>query len=202
MPSHAVGQTPGNGPPCRRPTRLRRIRLATYGHAAAIPARSIAVLAAVLLTACSASTLPSSPAKLPTTSPPSGGPVPAQLLGNWYLPPASVTAVSGIPCPANPTPTNCFFQLELAATSWSISFVATCGIAVPSQGDVVVNNNEMDFFNSVYCGLQLPDGLGRFTWRGTAGILHFTLISDNCTRAHVLTNSGWSRTLVAGQPGG
>jgi hypothetical protein len=101
---------------------------------------------------------------------------------------------SGIPCPPNPTPTNCFFQLTLAATSWSISFVATGGTAVPSQGDVVVNNDEIDFFNSVYCGLQLPNGLGRFTWRVTAGVLYFTLISDTCTRAHVLTNRGWSRT--------
>jgi len=213
MADQAVGQTPGNGPPCRRPTRPPPMRLAIYGHAAGIPRRSIAVLAAVLLTACSAPTLSSSSAKQPTkssnvpsptatASPPPGGPVPAQLLGNWYLSPASVTEVSGIPCPANPTPTNCFFQLALAATTWSISFVATGGIVVPSQGNVVVNNNEIDFFNSVYCGLQLPDGLGRFTWRVTAGILYFTLISDNCTRAHVLTNSGWSRTLVAGQPGG
>ncbi len=59
---------------------------------------------------------------------------------------------------------------------------------------MVVNDNEIDFFNSVYCGLQLPNGLGRFTWRVTAGVLYFTLISDNCTRAHVLTNRGWSRT--------
>jgi hypothetical protein len=53
------------------------------------------------------------------------------------------------------------------------------------------NNNEMDFFNSVYCGLRLPDGLGRFTWRFTAWVLNFTLISDNCTRAYVLTDRGW-----------
>ena len=137
----------------------------------------------------------------PQGSPPPGGPVPSQLWGNWYLPGASVTQVSQIPCPSNPTPTNCFFQLALDATTWSISFVATGGIAVPSQGNVVVNSNEMDFFNSVYCG-PLPSGLGRFTWRVTAGVLYFTLISDECTRAHVLTNKGWTRTLVAGQAGG
>jgi hypothetical protein len=137
----------------------------------------------------------------PTASPPPGGPVPAQLLGNWYLPGASVTQVSGDSCPSNPTPTNCFFQLMLGATTWSISYVASGGIQVPSQGTVVVNNNEMDFFNSVYCG-PLPTGLGRFTWSVTAGVLYFTLISDECTRAHVLTNRGWIRTLVAGQPGG
>jgi hypothetical protein len=141
------------------------------------------------------------PSPIPTPSPPPGGPVPSQLWGNWYLPGAAVTEVSQIPCPSKPTPTNCFFQLALDATTWSISLVATGGIIVPSQGNVVVNSNEMDFFNSVYCG-PLPTGLGRFTWRVTAGVLYFTLISDECTRAHVLTNRGWTRTLVAGQPGG
>jgi hypothetical protein len=143
------------------------------------------------------------PTPTPTASPPPGSPVPSQLWGNWYLPGAAVTQVTAgtIQCPSNPTPTNCFFQLALDATTWSISFVATGGIVVPSQGNAVVNSNEMDFFNSVYCG-PLPTGLGRFTWRVTAGVLYFTLISDECTRAHVLTNRGWTRTLVAGQPGG
>jgi hypothetical protein len=90
----------------------------------------------------------------------------------------------------------------LGGSTWSISYAALGGIVVPSQGNVVANRNEMDFYNSAYCGLQLPAGLGRFTWRVTAGVLYFTLISDTCTRAHVLTNSGWTRTLVAGQPGG
>ena len=139
---------------------------------------------------------------IPTASPPPGGPVPSQVWGNWYLSGAAVTQVSQTPCPSPPTPTNCFFQLMLGGSTWSISYVATGGIVVPSQGNVVANSNEMDFYNSDYCGLQLPAGLGRFTWRVTAGILYFTLISDACTRAHVLTNRGWTRTLVAGQPGG
>ena len=138
----------------------------------------------------------------PASSLPPGFPVPAQLWGNWYLPGAAVTQVSGDRCPSNPTPTNCFFQLMLGGSTWSISYVASGGIQVPSQGNVVVNSNEMDFYNSAYCGLQLPAGLGRFRWRVTAGVLYFTLISDSCTRAHVLTNRGWTRTLVAGQPGG
>jgi hypothetical protein len=144
---------------------------------------------------------PAIPSPIPTPSPPPGGPVPEQLVGNWYLPGASVTQVSGDRCPLDPTPTNCFFQLMLGGSTWSISYVAGGGIQVPSQGNVVVHSNEMDFYNSVYCG-PLPSGLGRFTWRVTAGVLYFTKISDACTRAHVLTNRGWARTLVAGQPGG
>ena len=173
------------------------------GRAAALLGIAFVFLASSCGQSTPSATLPPSavPSPTPTASLPSGGPVPEQLVGNWYLPGASVTQVSQIPCPSNPTPTNCFFQLALDATTWSISFVATGGIAVPSQGNVVVNSNEMDFFNSVYCG-PLPSGLGRFKWRVTAGVLYFTLISDECTRAHVLTNKGWTRTLVAGQPGG
>jgi hypothetical protein len=139
----------------------------------------------------------------PTSSPPPGGPVPSQLWGNWYLPGAAVTQVTEgtTHCPSNPTPTNCFFQLMLGGSTSSISYVALGGIYAASQGDVVANRNEMDFYNSAYC---LPEGggLGRYTWRLTAGVLYFTLISDTCSRALVLTNRGWARTLVAGQPGG
>src|ERR1017187_9586082 len=163
-----------------------------------------------LASSCSQSTASASPtpaavsSPIPTSSPPPGVPVPSQLWGNWYLPGAAVTQVTAgtIPCPSNPTPTNCFFQLMLGGSTWSISFVASGGIVVPSQGNVVVNSNEMDFYNSDYCGLQLPAGLGRFTWRVTVGVLYFTLISDTCSRALILTNRGWTRTLVAGQPGG
>ena len=141
----------------------------------------------------------SSPA--PTSSPPPGGPVPSQLWGNWYLPGEAVTHV-GERCPSNPTPTNCFFQLTLGGSTWSISYLALSGINTPSQGNVVAHRNEMDFYNSAYCDFPEAGGLGRYTWRLTAGVLHFTLISDTCSRAVVLTNRGWTRTLVAGQPGG
>jgi hypothetical protein len=140
----------------------------------------------------------------PTSSPPPGGPVPSQLWGNWYLPGAAVTQVTAgtIHCPSNPTPTNCFFQLMLGGSTWSISYAALGGIYVPSQGNVAANRNEMDFYNSAYCDFPEAGGLGRYTWRLTAGVLYFTLISDTCSRALVLTNRGWARTLVAGQPGG
>jgi hypothetical protein len=174
------------------------------GRAAALLGIAFVFLASSCGQSTPSATLPLSavPSPTPTASLPPGGPVPEQLVGNWYLPGASVTQVSGDRCPLDPTPTNCFFQLMLGGSTWSISFVASGGIVVPSQGNIVVNSNEMDFYNSDYCGLQLPAGLGRFTWRVTAGVLYFTKISDACTRAHVLTNKGWTRTLVAGQPGG
>jgi hypothetical protein len=174
------------------------------GRGAALLGIAFVFLASSCSQSTPSATLPPSAVSspTPTTSPPPGLPVPSELWGNWYLPGASVTQVSGDRCPSNPTPTNCFFQLMLGGSTWSISYAALGGIVVPSQGNVVANRNEMDFYNSAYCGLQLPAGLGRFTWRVTTGVLYFTLISDTCSRANVLTNRGWTRTLVAGQPGG
>jgi hypothetical protein len=191
---------------CRAANRSIQSHTLRQGRAAAL----LGIAFVFLASSCSQSAASASPtpaavsSPTPTSSPPPGGPVPSQLWGNWYLPGAAVTQVTAgtIPCPSNPTPTNCFFQLMLGGSTWSISFVASGGIVVPSQGNVVANGNEMDFYNSAYCGIQLPAGLGRFTWRVTAGVLYFTMISDTCTRAHVLTNRGWTRTLVAGQPGG
>jgi hypothetical protein len=68
------------------------------------------------------------PIPYPTAS---GGLVPSQLWGNWYLPGAAVTQVSGAQCPSPPTPRTCFFQLALDSTTWSISYVASGGIVVP-----------------------------------------------------------------------
>lgn len=162
------------------------------------PVAALLALAIVFLaSSCGPST---SSAKLPTPSvapsPPPGGPVPAQLLGDWYWfrPPADVTAVSGVACPSPPTPTNCFFQLTLTATTYHQAFTATGGSQFAGSGDVVVNNNEIDFFNGAICGLKLPDGVGRYTWTLTRGILYFKLISDPCTRWEVYTDQGWGRT--------
>jgi hypothetical protein len=126
---------------------------------------------------------------------PSGGPVPAQLLGAWFMPPAAVEAVSGVACPSPPSATNCFFQLTLLAKTYYQAYTASGGKQAAGQGNVVVNNNEIDFFNGAMCGLKLPDGIGRYRWTITAGLLYFTLISDPCTRWEVYTHQGWSRSL-------
>jgi hypothetical protein len=134
------------------------------------------------------------PAAAASPSPPPGGPVPAQLLGDWFLPPAAVESV-GYPCPSPPTAANCFFQLTLTATTYLQIRLDGIVKQPDGKGDVVVNNNEIDFFNDAFEGcLYLPDGVGRYTWTLTGGVLDFTLISDPCLRANVESLPGWSRT--------
>jgi hypothetical protein len=129
----------------------------------------------------------------PAASPPLGGPVPAQLLGDWYLPPAAAEAAVGVSCPSPATTSNCFYDLTLAPTSYKLVY-RDGGFSGAGNGDAVVNNNEIDFFNGQQCGLQLSDGVGRYTWTLTGGILTFTLISDPCGRSGKFTQRGWSRT--------
>jgi hypothetical protein len=162
-----------------------------------------ALLAAVVLfgSSCGQTTSSSSPptpsaapSPTPVASPPPGGPLPAQLLGDWFLPPAAVLAV-GYPCPKPPTAANCFFQLTLTATTYQQFRLGGTALLPGGKGDVVVNNNEIDFFNDGFEGcLPLPDGVGRYTWTLTGGVLSFTLISDRCARSAVVPLQGWSRT--------
>jgi hypothetical protein len=132
----------------------------------------------------------------PVASPPPGGPVPVGLQGNWFLPPATYMALNGsaTPCPSPPSAANCFFELTLMSTTYREAYSAKGGRQEAGQGDVVVNNNEIDFFNGVLCGRQLPDGVGRYRWALTGGLLYLTLISDPCPRPGPLVYQGWSRT--------
>jgi hypothetical protein len=146
---------------------------------------------------CSQSTSSANaPTRSATPSPPAGDPVPTQLLGDWFMamPPAVIEAKTGVQCPSHPTAENCFFQLTLMASTSHAYFVASPGVEDLGLGDVVVNNNEIDFFNGVYCGIPLPGGIGRYTWKLTGGLLYLTNISDPCTRAHFFSYQGWSRT--------
>lgn len=139
-----------------------------------------------------------SPTQAPSPSPPpGGGPVPAQLLGDWFLPPAAVTTNYGffVQCPSPATAANCFFQLTFTATTYQVAVTAKGGSQPWGFGDVVVNKNEIDFFNSVE-GQHAPDDfVGRYTWVLTGGFLHLTLISDQGGRAEIMPyQTGWSRT--------
>jgi hypothetical protein len=118
------------------------------------------------------------------------------LIGDWFMfmPPAVFESVTGLSCPSPPTAENCFFQLTLLASTSHAYFVANVGVGDLGTGDVVVNNDEIDFFSGVYCGLPLPDGVGRYTWKLTSGLLYLTNISDPCTRAHFFSYQGWTRT--------
>jgi len=95
-------------------------------------------------------------------SPPPGGPVPSQLIGDWVQMGSS-------------TPSDTV-DLILNATTFSF---ATSGES--NFGDIVVNGTEIDFFNGDGCGLRLPDGIGRYNWTLGNGTLHFKpLAQDPC----------------------
>jgi hypothetical protein len=167
----------------------------SQGWASPAIAALVGVAIAILASSCGGSTAAANvPAPSAAAGTPRGGPVPAELLGDWFMPPAAVEPVSGVPCPSPATVTNCFFQLTLMATTYHQAYTASGGQQAAGQGNVVVSGNEIVFFNGLVCGLKLPDGVGRYTWTITAGILHFTLISDPCTRWEVYTHQGWSRT--------
>lgn len=140
----------------------------------------------------SATPVVSRPAASP--SPPPGGPVPAQLLGHWFMPPESVVSV-GYPCPTHPTAANCFFELTLTATTYVQTRLNGTVSEPDGKGNVVVNDNEIDFFNDSFEGcLFLPNGIGRYTWTLTRGVLYLTDLSDPCPRANVESLQGWRRT--------
>lgn len=122
---------------------------------------------------------------------PTGGPVPAELLGKWYLPTAAVSAAAGGFCRAPVTYQTCNLRLTLDTTTYS--FVGTYA---PGPGDVVVNNSEVDFFNAPQCDFKGAQGVGQYRWTLTGGGLHLkALNSDPCGRGEVLTNQTFYRTL-------
>ena len=47
-----------------------------------------------------------------------------------------------------------------------------------AHGDLAVKGNEIAFFNAAICGLQLPDGVGRYRWTIEGKRLHFELIGE------------------------
>jgi len=119
---------------------------------------------------------------------PQGGPVPATLLGDWFLPPAIVVAVEGN--------SSCrLLRLTLTATTYRLTHDPACG-GLTSTGEAVVNKTEIDFFNADVCGLKLPDGVGRYGWTLAGGLLHFSALNpDPCPRgAAWFDNRSYSRT--------
>jgi quercetin dioxygenase-like cupin family protein len=133
-----------------------------------------------------------SPSPASAASPPPGGPVPAQLLGDWLLdtpnPDPGLTEAGII---------NGKVKLTLTATTYLVQGEPA------AAGSVVVNNNEIDFFSQTYgqggCRLQLPDGVGRYTWILAGGVLHFAPLmrsgyfGDPCGRL-VIADQSYIRT--------
>lgn len=96
----------------------------------------------------------------PSAAPPAGGPAPAALIGQW-VPTTDPRTIGGAPV-----------RLVIRATSWIDGSV---------HGDLVVSGDEIDFYNSDYCGLRLPDGVGRYRWSITGDLLTLTLLApDPC----------------------
>jgi hypothetical protein len=66
-----------------------------------------------------------------------------------------------------------------------------------AQGRIVVNGDEIAFFNSnaPSCPLRLPEGVGRYRWRLTGDKLHLTEIgNDPCVRATHLAGATYLRS--------
>lgn len=156
-------------------------------HGAALICIAIVSLAA----SCGQST---SSVKLSTPSaapsPPPGGPVPAQLLGGWYLTPADINAVLGYSaCPSPATVATCSVQIVFTATTYS--WPNNLGLE-SGGGNVVVNKTEIDFLLALpVC----PNGVGRYTWTLTGDVLHFApLNQDPCQpRSGFLVNLNFHR---------
>jgi len=119
-------------------------------------------------TASSAATTP--PTGLPSGSgtPPPGGPAPPQLIGHWI----EVSPTAGP-------------DLTLSATHY---------VFEEGQGDIVVNGDEIDFFHGSACGLQLPQGVGRYKWRLSGTTLAFTAITvDPCGRVNRIDGATYTK---------
>jgi hypothetical protein len=122
--------------------------------------------------------------------------VPNELLGDWFLPPEAEATIWGFaaPCPANPTPKNCFIQLTLTTTTEHLQIKAGA-MQDAGTAQVVVNGSEIYFFDSSFCGLKLPDGVGHYKWTLTSGgDLQMTTISEACSpRDQFLATQAWGR---------
>ena len=180
----------------------------TTEHRIGSPGISAPLVAALFFigSACGQSTssqIVPTPSVAPVTSAaavaPTGSPVPAQLLGDWFLSPAAVQDL-GWTCRPNPTMANCHWRLTLTATTYDEFLETTSSEQFAAHGSVVVNNNEVDFFKGSWTGpsggercAESSDGVGHFTWALSGATLKFTEISDPCPYTLILTEAAWSR---------
>jgi hypothetical protein len=176
--------------PSNQPSGRLADDIMTFGVGARIIACVVLFLSSWSLVACGGSTNPSSsttphpttpaPAAATATttaaSPPPGGAAPARLVGTWtrVIHTADEAAV-----------------VTIDTNSFSVS--DTLGGA---SGEIVVNGNEIDFFNVPQCHLFLPKGVGRYRWRLRGATLHFTALnSDPCPVRHGhFANQNFTRT--------
>jgi hypothetical protein len=157
-------------------------------------ARMLCIACVLAAWACGPSTPSANVTPSAASGKPAGGPVPAQLLGDWLLPPAAANIYlesSGEMCPPPLAVATCMFKLTFTATTFYFEINAPGHSS--GGGDAVVNGTEIDFFNAPGCGLQFPDGVGRYMWTLTDGVLHFTSMNqDPCPRSPILANQSYS----------
>jgi ABC-type transport system substrate-binding protein len=119
-------------------------------------------------TTSSAATTPPTVSPSPSGTPPPGGPAPSELIGTWI----EVSPTAGL-------------DLTLSAAHYAFG---------EGHGDIVVNGNEIDFFNGDSCGLPLPQGVGRYRWKLSGTTLTFTGITvDPCGRVNRLDGATYMK---------
>lgn len=71
-----------------------------------------------------------------------------------------------------------------------------------ARGNVVVNGDEIDFFNGNLCGLRLPRGVGKYRWElvGDSAVKFTGLNEDPCPRVDILAGVTWTRTPASPAP--
>lgn len=115
--------------------------------------------AAATATATAAVTPGTTAAAIVAASRPPGGPAPAQLIGKWER--VISTAGSG------------------AVVTFTANGFHVTDSLLGAFGAIVVNGNEIDFFNVKACGLYLPEGVGRYKWSLQGTTLHFTPLNED-----------------------
>lgn len=99
--------------------------------------------------------------------------MPSSLAGTWYHPLHST-------------------EVNLSGNEYRVTQTDPANHA---EGNVVVDGDEIDFFNGNGCGVLLPGGIGRYRWKlQDSGSVHFTALNqDPCGRADILENATWTR---------
>jgi uncharacterized protein YjlB len=62
---------------------------------------------------------------------------------------------------------------------------------------VVVNGDEIDFFNGDQCGIPLPGGIGRYRWMVSGDVLVLSALNDDpCGRSEDLADIQYQRQIT------
>jgi hypothetical protein len=146
---------------------------------------------AMVFGACSSSPSTASASPSPARTP-RGNPLPAQLQGDWALQADAAGLIAGGLCSKPYTIATCMFKLTFTGTTYT--FATNVPEHQGGGGDVVVNGNQLAFFNGQACGLQPPAGVGHYTWTVTGTVLRLTPVDlDPCPRQPYLANQDYVR---------